>query len=156
MKPWLEDGFVEQSTIMLDSFRRFLGRELMDRSGDGLLDAKRLYEVPFIVLAHENGEDPLLTYANKAAQELLEFDWATMLTLPSRLTAEPIHRLERENLLSRTKEKNFTENYQGIRVSLNGRRFRIEGASVWNLVDPKGRPAGQAATFSQWEFLPEK
>ncbi len=156
MKPWLEDSFVEHSSIMLDSFRRYLGRELMDRSGDGLLDAKRLYEVSFVVLAHENGEDPLLTYANKAAQELLEFDWATMLTLPSRLTAEPVHRQERATLLARTKVKNFTENYQGIRISLNGRRIRIEGATVWNLVDPKGRPTGQAATFSQWEFLPEK
>jgi len=156
MKPWLEDSFVEQSTIMLDSFRRFLGRELMERSGDPLLDAKRLYEVPFIVLAHENGEDPLLIYANKAAQELMEFDWETMLTIPSRLTAEPIHRQERANLLARTKEKNFTENYQGIRVSLNGRKFQIEGATTWNLFDPKGKPAGQAATFSQWEYLPVK
>ena len=156
MKPWLEDSFVEQSTIMLDSFRRFLGRELMERSGDPLLDAKRLYEVPFIVLAHENGEDPLLTYANKAAQELMEFDWETMLTIPSRLTAEPIHRQERANLLARTKEKNFTGNYQGIRVSLNGRKFQIEGATTWNLVDLKGKPSGQAATFTQWEYLPVK
>lgn len=155
MQPWLDDEFVEHSRILLDSFRRYLGRELMDRSGDALLDAKRLYEAPFVVVSHGLQADPLITYANKAAQELWEGDRKALLSMPSRMTAEPMHRDERTLLLARTKEQGFADNYQGIRISLKSRRFRIEEATLWNLVDSKGKSAGQAATFSKWDYLPD-
>lgn len=29
----------------------------------------------------------------------------------------------------------------------------IEQATVWNLTDAQGRPAGQAATFAKWAML---
>jgi hypothetical protein len=29
----------------------------------------------------------------------------------------------------------------------------IEQATVWNLIDREGRPAGQAATFAEWAML---
>ena len=32
----------------------------------------------------------------------------------------------------------------------SGRRFRIQQAVVWNLVDAAGTPQGQAACFHQW------
>jgi hypothetical protein len=35
-----------------------------------------------------------------------------------------------------------------VRVSATGRRFRIAGAIVWNLVDAAGLRHGQAASFS--------
>jgi hypothetical protein len=127
----------------------------MDRSGDALLDAKRLYEAPFVVISHGLQADPLISYANKAAQDLWEGDRKALLSMPSRMTAEPMHRDERTLLLARTKEQGFADNYQGIRISLKSRRFRIEEATLWNLVDSKGKTAGQAATFSKWEYLPD-
>ena len=45
------------------------------------------------------------------------------------------------------------EDYAGVRVSANGRRFMIEGATVWNVVDEDGRYYGQAATFPRWREL---
>jgi hypothetical protein len=47
----------------------------------------------------------------------------------------------------------FIENYSGIRISKRGRRFRIDKATVFNLLDPAGHYLGQAATFAAWAPL---
>ncbi|MFI3122781.1 MAG: MEKHLA domain-containing protein [Methylococcales bacterium] len=47
----------------------------------------------------------------------------------------------------------FIDNYQGVRISKTGKRFKISNAIVWNLVDDNGIYQGQAACFSDWEFL---
>jgi len=52
------------------------------------------------------------------------------------------------------RENGFIDDYSGIRISSTGRRFHIRQAIVWNVLDEDGRYAGQAATFSSWEFLP--
>jgi hypothetical protein len=44
----------------------------------------------------------------------------------------------------------YIDDYAGVRVSRTGRRFLIEGATVWNLIETDGRLVGQAATFSRW------
>ncbi|MEA3642760.1 MAG: MEKHLA domain-containing protein [Lamprobacter sp.] len=51
-------------------------------------------------------------------------------------------------------ERGFIDDYRGVRVSASGRRFMIEQASVWNLTDAQGRPAGQAATFALLRLTP--
>lgn len=56
-------------------------------------------------------------------------------------------REERQILLDRVSASGFIDDYAGIRISATGRRFRIERAVVWNLIDPEGRIHGQAATF---------
>jgi hypothetical protein len=54
--------------------------------------AEALYKAPFVCLAHnmfeEGVDDPVFTYANKAALELFEADWDSLVGLPSRLSAE--------------------------------------------------------------------
>ena len=78
---------------------------------------------------------------------------ATLTRTPSRLTAGPVHRDERARLLARTLRDGYVDDYAGIRVSSTGRRFRIEQAIVWNLVDAAGVHRGQAATFDRWTPL---
>jgi hypothetical protein len=73
--------------------------------------------------------------------------------MPSRLTAEAPNREERARLLAQATRHGFIDDYSGIRISTRGRRFRIAQATVWNLLTPAGEPGGQAAMFSQWEFL---
>jgi hypothetical protein len=51
------------------------------------------------VLAHNTDPDPRFIYANKAAQSAFEYDWVEITSLPSRLSAEPIDRDERQKLL---------------------------------------------------------
>lgn len=145
-------GSAPHVRVLLDSFAARLGRELIKRTGDEA-DARRLFEAPFVVVAHGTEADPVLNYGNRTALELWETDWATLTSMPSRLTAEPMHRDERARLLERTARDGYVDDYRGIRISSRGRRFLIEQAIVWNLADAAGRAVGQAATFHEWKFL---
>lgn len=73
--------------------------------------------------------------------------------LPSRFSAEAMYRDERARLLDIVARDNFIDDYTGIRISSTGHRFRIEQATVWNLIDVAGRIHGQAATFERWTTL---
>ena len=144
---------VAHAQLLLDAFARLLGRELVDRAGPPAAQAERLFRAPFVVVSHGTEADPVLNYGNAAALALWEMDWATLTRTPSRLTAEPVHRDERARLLARTLRDGYVDDYAGIRVSSTGRRFRIEQAIVWNLVDAAGVHRGQAATFDRWTPL---
>ena len=77
--------------------------------------------------------------------------WEEFTATPSRYTAAAPNREERARLLAEVTKNRFIDNYSGIRISSTGKRFRIKQATVWNLMDPNGNNAGQAATFSHWE-----
>lgn len=49
---------------------------------------------------------------------------------------------ERQAALARALEKGYVENYSGDRVGFRGARFRIEGATLFNVTSPTGG-AGQ-------------
>jgi hypothetical protein len=151
--PGFRPGWIDHTRCLLDSFEHWLARSLISRSGSAEDQARALFEAPFVVVSHGTQADPVLNYGNRAALALWEMDLATFLVTPSRLTAEPVHRDERARLLARTTRDGYVDDYQGIRVSRTGRRFRIDQAIVWNLIDARGNPVGQAATFSEWRFL---
>jgi len=139
--------------LLLDSFARLLGRELVSRGGTPAEQAERLFHAPFVVVSHGTEPDPVLNYGNAAALRLWDMTWEELTQTPSRLTAEPVHRDERARLLARTREHGFVDDYSGIRISKTGKRFRIQQAIVWNLVDSVGNHRGQAATFDHWTPL---
>jgi len=149
---WRNTEVVSHTRDLLNSFAARVGRELIERQ-DATTDAKALFEAPFVVVSHGTEADPVLNYGNRTALELWETDWATLTSMPSRLTAEPMHRDERARLLERTARDGYVDDYRGIRISSRGRRFLIEQAIVWNLADAAGRAVGQAATFHEWKFL---
>jgi hypothetical protein len=146
---------IEHVQLMLDSFARLLGRDLIPRDGSPAEQAERLFRVPFVVVSHGTEADPILNYGNAAALALWEFTPEELRRTPSRLTAEPVHRDERARLMERTRRDGYVDDYSGIRISTTGRRFRIERAIVWNLADAAGIPRGQAATFAHWTPLPD-
>lgn len=150
---WLQPNLVAHARLLLDAFARFVGRDLLPRSGSDLDQAERLFEADVVVVSHGVEADPVLTYGNRAALALWEMDFATLTRTPSRLTAEPVHRDERARLLARTLRDGFVDDYAGVRISSSGKRFRIEQATVWNLVDAAGVHRGQAATFAVWTPL---
>ena len=108
-----------------------------------------------MVVSHGTETDPLLNYGNRTALELWEMTLHEFLGTPSRQTAEPVHRDEREELLRRTREFGYIDDYSGIRISATGKRFRIHRATVWNVVNSESQRVGQAAAFSQWTHLPD-
>lgn len=141
---------------LLRTYNRSTGRHLIDPCGDAQRETRMLFEAPFVVVSGGAEDDQILNYGNKTAMNLWEMDWQTFTRTPSRLTAEPMHRDERAEFLRRVRECGFIDDYSGIRISSNGRRFRIRQATVWNVSDALGNYAGQAATFSNWEFLNEE
>ena len=144
----------DHARLLLTSFRRFVGRSLIDDDSVSDIEcAKHLFQAPFVVVSHNADDDPILTYGNEAALRLWETDWESLTQMPSRLTAEPVHRDERARLLRATEENGFIDDYSGIRISATGRRFRISGAIVWTLVDDDGRRVGQAAKFDRVDPL---
>ena len=145
---------IEHSQLLLDSFARLLGRELVSRGGSATEEAERLFRAPFVVVSHGTEADPVLNYGNAAALTLWEMTPEQLAQTPSRLTAEPMHRDERTRLLERTRRDGYVDDYSGARISASGKRFRIERAIVWNLTDAAGNHRGQAATFDAWTPLP--
>lgn len=152
-RPWEDSCWVRQTQIILDSYERWLGAPLISRDGSVVEQSNSLFSAPFVVVSHGTQDDPILNYANKIAVELWETDLATLLQTPSRETAEPVHQSERARMMERTTQEGYIANYQSIRVSMTGRRFRMDDAVVWNLIDEDDKLTGQAATFSKWEFL---
>lgn len=141
---------------LLRTYHRWTGRHLIEPCGDAHAETRMLFEAPFAVVSGGAEGDQILNYGNKTAMELWEMDWDTLTRTPSRLTAEPMHRDERAEFLRRVRERGFIDDYSGIRISSKGRRFRIAQATVWNVTDADGKYAGQAATFSKWEFLSQE
>jgi hypothetical protein len=125
------------AALLMASFEAATGRALLPGA-----DARRLYHAPF----------PVLTYGNLAAQALWEMDWAQLTSMPSRLTAEPGHRGQRDAMFAQMREKGCIENYAGVRISATGKRFEIREAVIWRLVDADGVLRGEAATFR--DYLP--
>lgn len=133
--------------LLTGSYARLVGAPLVPPGKD----ASWLYrEAPFVVLAHGTDPDPLFIYANRCAQACFEYSWDEFLALPSRLSAEPIDRAERQRLLDQVARTSFLSGYRGIRVAKSGRRFLIEDGVVWELIDRAGTRHGQAATFRSW------
>lgn len=156
IQPWRRHGWIDHTQVILDSFHRWVGRELIPRHGTVVDQARELFEAPIVVVSHGTEADPILNYGNRTALELWELDIETLLRTPSRETAEPVRRDERARLLERTTHDGFVDDYRGVRISRSGRRFLIERAVVWNLTGPTGEGVvGQAATFDDWTFLEE-
>jgi len=135
---------------LLDNYQRCFGEVLIER---GINEAEQLMAAPFAVLSHGTQDDPIFNYGNQTAQTLFEMDWATLTALPSRCSAEPMHREERQQLLQEVATKGHSADYRGIRISASGRRFYIDSARIWSLRDTSGEHIGQAAMFSDWQWL---
>jgi len=145
--------FIEHIAALDCSFHRLFGSGLFPEITDSQQLGYSAFYAPFVLLSHDTQQDPIFNYANLKALELFEYSWREFIETPSRLSAEPVHRSERDKLLAEVSLNGYLENYQGIRIAKSGRRFLIKNAVVWNVTDDLGRYAGQAAKFEEWTFL---
>jgi len=144
---WARISVVLWSQRLLDSFRHWTGRDLLNRSGSIEEQAEALFSAPVVVVSHGKEADPILNYGNQAALDLWEVSWERLIRMPSRQTAEPVNQLERARMLELVEQQGYYDRYRGVRISSTGRRFLVEEALVWNVIDEQGRRIGQAATF---------
>jgi len=146
-----------QSRLLCASYQRLTGKTLMNASPTLQMDDIRLveslYRAEVAILSHDTAADPVFNYANLQAQALFGYDWDTFVRLPSRLSAEPMLRDERAALLQRVARDGFVDDYAGVRIACDGRRFMITRATVWNLHDEVGVYRGQAACIHHWQPL---
>jgi hypothetical protein len=136
--------------LLIRNYHQLTGKDLISPGSDA---AMRLFDAPFFVASHSTDADPILTYGNRTALDLFEMTWEEFTATPSRFTAEAPLRDERQRLLERVTKHGYIDDYSGIRISKSGKRFQINRATVWNLLDEKGKVAGQAATFKAWKCV---
>ena len=142
---------VARLQLLVDSHRRLTDRPLLEAPGGDLAEA--VWRAPQVIVAHGTEVDPVFFYGNALALQVFAMDFAAFTRLPSRYSAEPLAREERAQLLERVSRDGFIDDYAGVRIAADGRRFRIEQAVVWNLVDAAGQCHGQAASFARWVDL---
>ncbi len=132
------------------SFQTLTGKQLISTDRDIV---QALWHSSRVIVAHGTEADPLFFFGNHRALELWEMDWEQFWNMPSRLTAEPLERMERTRLLKAVAQKGYIDDYSGIRVSRSGRRFKVRDAVVWNITNDQGILLGQAATFESVEWI---
>jgi hypothetical protein len=146
----LADSAGPRLALIPESFARLTGRPLLGATPP---TPAALWRAPMVILAHGVEADPVFFYGDAMALELFELSAEQLLRTPSRLSAETPDRAERARLLGQVSRRGFIDDYAGVRVSSTGRRFRIEQATVWNLIDATGALHGQAAAFAHWTRL---
>ncbi|MDH4368800.1 MAG: MEKHLA domain-containing protein [Nitrospira sp.] len=149
---WNQSHILQWSQRLLDSYCRWTGRELIERTGDTTQQARVLFDASFVVVSHGVEPDPILNYGNQTALDLWELSWDQFIKTPSRLTAEPDDRAERRRMLEQARVNGYFDGYRGVRISSTGRRFLVEQALIWTVIDLARKPIGQAATFSHWSM----
>lgn len=147
------DYLIDHIRLLSDSLAHWNDCGLIDDEPDPVTAARKLYYAPFALLSHGSEADPIINYANHTAQQLFEMEWNEFVCLPSRFSAEAMVQEERNALLKRVTDNGYIDDYSGVRIAKSGKRFQIEDATVWNLVDSSGNYCGQAAMFSIWHLL---
>lgn len=151
IEPGPKNGYLyEHAELLIASYRRITGRELVEQQVSREETARALFDAPYGVVSHGTGDDPVFNYGNRTALELFEMNWRDFIALPSRESSEAVNRAERRKLLDRVGQFGFVDGYRGVRISSAGRRFRIEDSTVWNVVDESDVYRGQAAVFFRW------
>ena len=142
-EPSVDNNFqVQHAELLLSSFRELTGTPLVQGE-----TAEAVYHAPFPILSHTTDSDPILNYGNLTAQHLFELPWSKFTQMPSRLTAEPGLRSERASMFDRMRKIGWIDDYEGIRISASGKRFRMRAGIIWTITDANGKRVGEAATF---------
>jgi hypothetical protein len=133
--------------LLSTSFLRLTGSVLPALADNPDDPARALYESRLAVVSHNTDSDPVFNYANLAAQHAFEMPWQDITRLPSRRSVAPDAREDRQRLMRQVTLKGFVTGYSGLRISASGRRFSIDHATIWNVIDEAGVYRGQAAIF---------
>ena len=153
VEPWKKPTVQRWCHLLLASYRKWKGRDLIAHSKNLEETTKALFHAPFVVMSHGIEADPVLNFGNQQALKLWEMTWEHFTASPSRLTTESVNWSERARSLAEANEKGFLDNYRGVRITNSGKRFMVEYAIIWNVLDRDGKKLGQAATFTNWTML---
>lgn len=150
-EPSPDNGYLNQhAELLISSYLHWTGKDLVKQEQSEVDTYRNLFNAPYGIVSHNTEDDPVFNYGNLTALNVFEMDWSEFTNLASRKSAEPVNREERERLLACVSKDGFIDDYQGVRISSSGKRFLIEDAVVWNIIDGSGMYYGQAAVFYKW------
>lgn len=150
---WQQPEIIRWIQIVAASYRHLLGRNLIDAPATPEQLSKALFYAPFVLVSHGTQPEPIFNYGNQTALQLWSLSWEEFIQTPSAASAEPVAREERAVMLQQAREQGYIENYTGVRISSQGKRFLIKQVTLWNLTDESGQKCGQAATYPSWDWL---
>ncbi|WP_298770529.1 MEKHLA domain-containing protein [uncultured Shewanella sp.] len=151
--PLDEFWYQSHAERIVSSFKRLTGNDLLPIKAFSQPLIEALDQVPFAILSHGVESDPIFNFGNQFALRLFECEWRDFIQMPSRYSAETPSQEERAGLLEQVTRKGFIDQYRGVRISATGKRFMINNAIVWNIVDEQGCYHGQAAMFKDYTRL---
>lgn len=152
---WEQPEIITWSQLLLDSYEKLLGHQLIERKGNAEAQAQALFFAPLVVASHGTEADPILNYGNQKALAVWEMTWDNFTKTPSSMTAEQEIREGRKQMLIQAVSQDFMEIKKFVRITSRGRRFLVDRAIVWNVFDEGNKLCGQAAHYSNWSFLNE-
>ncbi len=141
---------------LLVSYRQAFGHHLLsvEKSQSSLrLLSQELFAFSNPVMAHDSSQENLINYANSSALQLWACKWDQLVGKPSCLTAPVDQRKSRAFVLENALRRGSAVGYSGIRVDRLGRKFLIYNALIWTIWNENGDALGQAASFSNWDFI---
>ena len=139
--------------LLSRSLRLWTGQSLVGSETVDLTTAREIFEAPFALVSHGVEKVPVFNYGNRTALGLFEMEWVDFIALPSHLSAESESQAERNKLMERVTRHGYVDDYSGVRISARGRRFHIDQATVWNMIDESGVYRGRAALFDSWNYV---
>ena len=157
LKPYLSTPVIMQNLLLIESYYRKVGKPLFEQEVEISDVAQVLWDCPYPVLAHDAATEdpgPIFVYANKAGLDLFEAEWEHLIGTPSTKSAEPITDIQEDRAaaLASAMQNGYIDDYEGNRISFKGTKFRISGATLFNVEAPSGERVGQAVVIRGWEY----
>ena len=145
--------YINHVQRLRDSYQHWTGKPLLPSLKPGDDPVHVLFDAPFVLVAHGIETTPVFNFGNRKALELFEISWEQFIKLPSKHSADDDNQQARAELMARVARAGYALNCTGTRISSSGKRFYIEGATVWNVIDENNLYHGQAAMFDTWAYL---
>jgi len=145
--------YINHGQLLCSSYQHWTHKQLITNNLDPKKIIFELYTAPFAIVSHGTEEDPIFNFGNKKALDLFELDWEHFIQLSSCKSVETTNLKQREELMQRVSNDGHMVDYSGVRISSTGKRFNIEGATIWNIIDRNGKYHGQAAMFKNWSYI---
>ena len=147
--PWYQQHVIR----LCLSYFHWTGKLLIPNEQQKTSPVKSMFESEFVLVSHGTDAIPVFNFANDNALKLFEMSWEEFIRLPSKYSADDDNQADRAELMQRVSRDGYADDCRGIRISSSGKRFLIEGATVWNVIDDQQKYYGQAAMFTNWKYL---
>ncbi|KAK9842623.1 hypothetical protein WJX84_001135 [Apatococcus fuscideae] len=155
-EPWNDPEIIMENLLLIESFRRKVGRPLLEGELEIQEIAESLWKAPMAILSSNDGdsdgEPPVYNYANEAALSLMGFEkLEDVIGSPCSATAGNEQALAaRGELMGEVLEKGSMEVGPLKRQTPKGEPVELLEATLWAVEAPTGETLGSAIAIYKW------